>query len=49
MIVIVAGFILLSTLSIVLAMEPYVGKKPVAWKEYCAEQRVKKIQESMDR
>ena len=27
----------------------YVGKQPVAWKEYCAEYRLKELQESMDR
>ena len=27
----------------------YVGKQPVAWKEYCAEYFLKEIQESMDR
>ena len=26
-----------------------VGKQPVAWKEYCAEHRLKELQESMDR
>ena len=27
----------------------YVGKQPVAWKEYCVEYWFKEIQESMDR
>ena len=27
----------------------YVGKQPVAWKEYCAEYWLKKLQESMDK
>ena len=27
----------------------YVGKQPLAWKEYCAEYRLKELQESMDR
>ena len=27
----------------------YVGKQPVAWKEYCAEYWLKELQESMDR
>ena len=27
----------------------YVGKHPVAWKEYCAEYWFKKLKESMDR
>ena len=27
----------------------YVGKQPVAWKEYCAEYWLKDLQESMDR
>ena len=27
----------------------YVGKQPVAWKEYCVEYWLKKLQESMDR
>ena len=27
----------------------YVGKQPVAWKEYCAEDWLKELQESMDR
>ena len=27
----------------------YVGKQPVAWKEYCSEYRLKELQESMDR
>ena len=27
----------------------YVGKEPVAWKEYCAEYWLKELQESMDR
>ena len=27
----------------------YVGKQPVAWKEYCAEHWLKEFQESMDR
>ena len=27
----------------------YVGKQPVAWKEYCAEYELKELQESMDR
>ena len=27
----------------------YVGKKPVAWEEYCAEDWLKGVQESMDR
>ena len=27
----------------------HVGKQPVAWKEYCAEHRLKELQESMDR
>ena len=27
----------------------YVGKQPVAWKEYCAEYWFKELQESMDR
>ena len=27
----------------------YVGKQPVAWKEYCMEYWLKELQESMDR
>ena len=27
----------------------YVGKQPVAWKEYCEEYWLKELQESMDR
>ena len=27
----------------------FVGKQPVAWKEYCAEYWLKELQESMDR
>ena len=27
----------------------YLGKQPVAWKEYCAEYWLKELQESMDR
>ena len=27
----------------------YVGKQPVAWKEYCVEYWLKELQESMDR
>ena len=27
----------------------YVGKQPIAWKEYCAEYWLKELQESMDR
>ena len=27
----------------------YVGKQPVAWKEYCAEYWLKELQKSMDR
>ena len=27
----------------------YVGKQPVAWKEYCTEYCLKELQESMDR
>ena len=27
----------------------YVGKKPVAWKEYCAKYWLKELQESIDR
>ena len=27
----------------------YVGKQPVAWKEYCEEYWLKEVQESMDR
>ena len=27
----------------------YVGKQPVAWKEYCVEYRLKEPQESMDK
>ena len=27
----------------------YVGKQPVAWEEYCAQYRLKELQESMDR
>ena len=27
----------------------YVGKQPVAWKEYCAEYWLKELQEIMDR
>ena len=27
----------------------YVGKQPVAWKEYCVEYRLKQLKESMDR
>ena len=27
----------------------YVGKQPVAWKEYCAEYWLKELQESVDR
>ena len=27
----------------------YVGKQPVAWKEYCAKYGLKELQESMDR
>ena len=49
MIVIVKGFIPLSPLSIVSTMIGYVGKQPVAWKEYCAEYWLRELQESMDR
>ena len=45
MIVIATGFIFLSPLSIVSTM----GKQPVAWKEYCAEYCLKKLQDSMNR
>ena len=48
MIVIVTGFIPLSLLSIVFN-NGYVGKQPVAWKEYCVESFLKGHQESMDR
>ena len=27
----------------------YVGKQPLAWKEYCVEHWLKELQESMDR
>ena len=27
----------------------YVEKQPVAWKEYCAEYRLKELQENIDR
>ena len=29
--------------------DKYVGKQPMAWKKYCAQVLVKKLQESMDR
>ena len=47
--VIATGFIPLSLLSIVSTIELYVGKQPLAWKEYCAEYWLKEHQESMDR
>ena len=46
MIVVVIGFIPLSLLLIV--YDGYVGKQPVAWKEYCAEYWLKELQEIMD-
>ena len=48
MIVIATGFIPLSPLSIVSTMVIW-EKKPVAWKEYCMEYRLKELQESMDK
>ena len=48
MIVIATGFIPLSPLSVCFD-NGYVGKQPVAWREYCAEYWLTAIQESMDR
>ena len=48
MIVIATGFIPLSPLSVILT-SGYVGKQPVAGKEYCVEYWSKEVQESMDR
>ena len=48
MIVIATGFIPLSQLSVVFD-NGYVGKQPVAWKEYYVEHLVKELQESMDK
>ena len=49
MIVIATGFIPLSPLSCVYMDNDYMGKQPVAWKEYCAEYWLKELQESMNR
>ena len=46
--VVTKGFIPLSPLS-VFFNDDYVGKQPVASKEYCAEYWLKELQESMDR
>ena len=47
MLIITTGFIPLSPLSVVFD-NGYVGKQPVAWKEYCAEYWLKELQRSMD-
>ena len=38
-----------SSLSLHCFNNGYVGKQPVAWKEYCAEYWLKELQEGMDR
>ena len=47
MIVIAIGFIPLTAVRCF--DNGYVGKQPVAWKEYCAENWLRELQESMDR
>ena len=47
MIAIATGFIPLTTIRCF--HNDYVGKQPVAWKEYCAEYWLKELQESMYR
>ena len=43
------GFIPLSPLTVRCLDSGYVGKQPVAWNEYCAEDWLKELQKSMDR
>ena len=38
-----------SSLTPVQCFEDYVGKQPVAWKEYCVEYWLKELKENMDR
>ena len=48
MIGIATGYIRLSPMSVASTMLYGKGKRPVAWKEYCAEYWLKELQESID-